>query len=93
MRPLAQKALKAIQDQGGWIVTHHLLDATLVDIGKEYKSGLIGWIREHPDRWRQLLALENRINKTAISRDDEITMKDALSDYREFFEEMTKHVC
>jgi len=93
MRPLAQKALKAIQEQRGWIVNHDLLDVTLQEIGRQYKPGLIRWIREHPDRWRQLITLESRINETALSKDDEIVLKDALSDYREFFEEMTKHVC
>jgi hypothetical protein len=42
-------------------------------------------MKRHPDWWRELLALESRINKSVLSREDETTPKDALSDYREFF--------
>jgi hypothetical protein len=69
---------------------HDLLDTTLMEIGRQYKPGLIRWLRTHPDRWRQLLALESRINEVVLSKEDGSTLKDALSDYRSFFEEMVK---
>jgi len=78
------KALKTMQKQGGGMINTNLIESTLMEIGKEYKPGLIRWIRERPDLWRQLIALESRINETALSKDDEITLRDALSDYREF---------
>jgi len=87
MRPLAQKALKAIQEQGGWIVNHDLLDVTLQEIGRQYKPGLIGWIRERPDRWQQLIALESRINEVALAQ-IEVVLREALKAYHLFFEEM-----
>jgi hypothetical protein len=87
------KALETMQKQGDGTINTNLIESTLMEIGKEYKPGLIRWIRECPDLWRQLIALESRINETALSKDDETILKDALSDYREFFEEMTKNVC
>jgi len=64
------------------------IDQTLHEINKGYRPGLIRWLREHPDRWRRLLDFESRINEVTLMN-DEVGLKCALSDYREFFEEMT----
>jgi hypothetical protein len=82
------KALEAIQKQGGGI-DFDLIETTLKEIGKDYRPGLIRWIREEPDQWTRLLALEDGINRAALS-EDEIILRDALSEYRGFFEEMPR---
>lgn len=81
------KALEAIQQQGERVINHDLLDSTMLEIGRHYKPGLIRWIREHPDRWRELLQVESTINQTALSG-DEGGLTAALAAYRAFFKEM-----
>ena len=83
------KALEMMQKQGSGMINTDLIGSTLMEIGKGYKPGLSRWIRERPDRWDQLLTLEDRINEVALTKEDEIILKDALSDYKDFFEEMT----
>lgn len=87
MRPLVKKALEAIRKQGGRVIDHARIEATLREIGKEYRPGLIRWIKEQPDQWGRLLTLEDQINKAALVR-DEIMLTGALSEYRDFFTEM-----
>ncbi len=89
MRPLARKALENIQRQGGRGVNVALIETTLLEIGKEYRPGLIRWIREKPDRWTQVLALEDRINRAALAGDDAV-LEGVLSEYRAFFSEMVE---
>ena len=66
-----------------------LIDNALQEIAKEYKVGLLVWLKRDPDRWRQLIALESRINEVALVQ-DEVVLRNALSDYREFFVEMVE---
>lgn len=89
MRPLARKAAEMLQQQGGKAINFNLIESTLRQIGGEYRSGLIRWIRDQPERWTQLLQLEDGINQAALAKDEE-GLKDALSEYRTFFEEMLK---
>lgn len=89
MRPLAQKALEAIQKRGGKVVSTDLIETTLREIGKGYRPGLIGWIKGNPDRWNRLLLLEDRINQATLSKDDP-GLKTALSAYKDFIMEMLK---
>ena len=65
------------------------IDDTLVEIGRDYKPGLLAWLKGYPSRWRQMLDLECRINQVALSQEDEISLRDVLKDYRLFFQEMT----
>jgi hypothetical protein len=89
MRPLARKALEAIEKQGGRVVDPDRIGTTLREIGKEYRPGLIRWIGEEPGRWAKLLDLEERINRAALSKDG-VMLKDALAKYRAFFQEMVE---
>jgi len=66
-----------------------LIETTLREIGKEYRPGLIRWIREESDRWNRLLLLEDRINQATLSKDDP-GLKAALSAYKDFIMEMLK---
>jgi hypothetical protein len=81
------KALETMQKQGGGTINTDLIESALMKIGRGYNPGLISRIRERPDRWRQLLALEDKINEIALSKDDEITLRCALSDYMEFLQD------
>ncbi len=87
MRPLAQKALEAIQKRGGRIVNHDLLDATLLEINRAYQPGFLMWLKSQPDRWAILPSLEGGINQAALAK-DEAGLTAALSAYRSFFKEM-----
>jgi hypothetical protein len=89
MRPLAKKALEAIQKREVKVVNTDLIEITLWEIDKGYRPGLIGWIEGSSDRWAVLLTLEDRINRAALL-EDEIILRDALSEYRGFFEEMPR---
>lgn len=89
MRPLAKKALEAIQKRGGKVVNTDLIETTLKEIGKEYKPGLIEWIKGNPDRWAMLLTLEDRINQAALCK-DEGRLGSALSEYQSFFSRIGK---
>ncbi len=89
MRPLARKAIEAIEKQGGRVVDPDRIETTLREIGKEYRPGLIRWIREKPDRWTRLLALEDRINRAALAGDHAV-LEGVLSEYRAFFSEMVE---
>jgi len=64
-----------------------LIDNALQEIAKEYRPGLLVWLKRQPDRWRQLLTLEDRINQTALSKDDP-GLKTMLQAYKDFFQEM-----
>ena len=66
-----------------------LIDIALREIAKEYKPGLLAWLKWHSDQWNRLLQLEDRINQAALAKYEE-GLKDALSEYRTFFEEMLK---
>jgi len=81
------KALKTMQKQGGGMINTDLIESTLMEIGKGYRPGLIRWIRERPDRWQQLIALESRINEVALAQ-IEVVLREALKAYHLFFEEM-----
>jgi len=81
------KALETMQQQRGRIVNHDLLDATLREIGKEYRPGLIRWIRHDSGQWSKFLALEGAINQTTLAGDDP-GLKAALRAYKDFFREM-----
>jgi hypothetical protein len=83
------KALETMQQQGGRVINHDLLDATLREIGETYRPGLISWIKEDRSRWRRLLTLEDRINQAALSKDDP-GLKTVLSAYKDFITEMLK---
>ena len=88
METLAQKAVGMMKAQGLIrVVNHDLLDATLMEIDREYRSGLIRWLKEQPDRWRELLQLEATINQTCLSG-DEVRLRVTLAAYKTFFEEM-----
>jgi len=88
MRPLAQKAVGMMKAQGLIrVVNHDLIDRTLREIGREYKPGLIQWLKSQPDRWSRLLQVENRINRAALTGNKE-GLTAALADYRAFFKEM-----
>jgi hypothetical protein len=83
------KALEAIQKQGGRVVNHDLLDATLREIGREYKPGLIRWIRHDSGQWSKFLALEDDINRTTLSGDED-ELREALAAYQTFFQGLLK---
>lgn len=83
------KALEAIQNQGGKVVNFDLIESTLGEIGKKYRSGLIRWIREEPGRWNRLLQMEGKINQAVLSK-DEVMLKDVLSEYRDYFSGMVE---
>jgi hypothetical protein len=86
------KALSTMQQQGGRVVDHDLLDATLQEIGETYRSGFIGWLKEDRSRWRRLLTLEDQINQAAPAK-DERGMTAALEAYGRFFSEaLSGHV-
>ena len=81
------RRIKGEEKQGGRVIDHCLIENTLKEIGEESRPGLISWIKEDRDRWARMLDLEDRINKTAIAR-DEAALKEALSEYRAFSVEM-----
>ena len=83
------KALETMQKQGGRIVNHDLLDATLREIGKGYQPGLIGWIKGNPDRWTVLLTLEGRVNEKALGGNIE-GLREALNEYQSLILTMVK---
>jgi hypothetical protein len=89
MGELARKALKMIQEQGGRVVNMDLIERILQEIGKAYRPGLIGWLKEDRGRWRRLLALEDRINQAALAKDEE-ELTAALFKYQAFIREMTE---
>jgi hypothetical protein len=66
-----------------------LIDATLVEIGRDYKPGLLMWLRSHPDGWARLLQLETTINSTTLAG-DEPGLRVALQTYKDFIMEMGK---
>ena len=65
-----------------------LIDTTLREISKEYKPGLLLWIKaSRPQDWARLLKIEATINQIALAQDERgLTM--TLSDYRKFFHDM-----
>ena len=91
MGELARKALEAIKAQGGRVIDTDLIKRTLQEIGKEYKPGLLAWIRTEyrHSRWEEMFTLEDAINKAALAK-DEARLMTALAAYRTFFEEMVK---
>ena len=68
------------------------IDDGLVEISRGYRPGLLAWVKQQPGRWRQLLALEDRINGTSLAHDEE-GLTAALQAYHLFFEEMTETYC
>jgi hypothetical protein len=89
MRPLAQKALEMIQKAGGRVINHDLLDATLREIGREYRPGLIGWIKRESGQWNKFKALEDEINAASL-RGDEQGLEPMLDAYKRFIRDMTE---
>jgi hypothetical protein len=89
MRPLARKALEAIREQGGRVIDHVLIERTLKEIGKEYRPGLIRWLKKQPDQWERLLTLEGEINKMALCGDLD-GLREALSNYQGLIVAMVK---
>lgn len=64
-----------------------LIDGTLAGVAKEYRPGLLAWLKSQPDRWSRLLQLEDHINRTTLAGDEE-GLKEALAAYKAFFREM-----
>ena len=63
------------------------IDDTLSQIAKDYKPGLLPWMKHHhPDRWAHLLELEAEINAATLAG-NESGLKPALKAYRTFFSE------
>jgi hypothetical protein len=87
MRPLARKALEMIQAQGGRVHDMDVIERTLQEIGKQYRPGLIRWIRHDSGRWPEFLELEGSINAAALANDKK-ELAGALSAYRSFFSEV-----
>jgi hypothetical protein len=87
MGKLAQKALQTIREQGGRVIDYDLIDRTLREIGEGYRPRLLAWIRTDRERWKRLLDLEDKINRATLAGDG-VTLTDALSEYRRFFEKM-----
>jgi hypothetical protein len=89
MGELARKALEMIKARGGRVVDIDLIKKTLQEIGKEYKPGLLAWIRTEyrHSRWKEMLSLEDEINRTTLAG-DETGLKAALSTYKAFFQEV-----
>lgn len=83
MRPLARKALEAIQNQGEEVVNFDLIESTLKEINQSYTPGLVEWVKvNRPDTWTEIRRTEERINQAALKGDIE-NLKDALLDYKE----------
>jgi hypothetical protein len=60
-----------------------LIDTTLREINKEYKPGLLLWIKKsRPEEWARMLLLEEGINQAALSGDG-TGLKQTLSNYKE----------
>jgi len=77
------KALETMQQQGWKVVNTDLIKSTLLEIGKEYRSGLVGWIKTNrPEDWAGILTLEEEINQAALSGNME-SLKQNLSNYKE----------
>ena len=65
-------------------------DITLGEISKEYKPGLLSWIKkDRPMEWAMMLTLEEKINPPALKGNIE-NLKDALSNYKKFILGMVK---
>lgn len=91
MGELARKALEMIKARGGRAIDTDLIKRTLQEIGKEYKPGLLPWIRTEyrHTHWEEMFTLEDAVNKAALAG-DEAGLKEALSAYRTFFREMVE---
>lgn len=89
MGELAKKALKALQEQGGRNIDTDLIKKTIQEIDKEYKPGLLAWIRTEyrHSRWEEMFRLEDAVNKAALAG-DETGLRAALAAYKTFFKEM-----
>jgi hypothetical protein len=81
------RKVKGEEEQGGRVIDHSVIERTLLEIGKEYRPGLITWIKENRDLWARLLAIEARINQAAFAG-NQGQLTRALEEYREFFTEM-----
>lgn len=68
-------------------MVNSLIDDALVQIAKEYRPGLLAWMKRQPGRWARLLGLEDAINKAALAG-DETGLRAALAAYKIFFTEM-----
>jgi hypothetical protein len=67
-----------------------LIDDALVEIAKGYKAGLLRWIRiEYRPQWREMLGLEDTINRAALTGNKE-GLTAALQSYKVFFREMVR---
>ena len=69
MGELAKKALKMLRVQGGRVIDTNLVERTLREIGKEYRPGLLSWIRTtyRHTKWREMIALEDQINAATLA--------------------------
>ena len=65
------------------MTANSLIDTTLREIGREYKPGLLMWIKKsRPEEWARMLTLEQGINQAALRGDME-SLKQGLSNYKE----------
>ena len=64
-----------------------LIEQTLQEIGKDYRPGLVRWMRRESGQWSRFLTLEDEINAATFVADEQ-RLKDALSRYQGFFDEM-----
>ena len=72
------------------MTANSLIESTLKKIAETYPSGTLHQMKQNrPNEWKRLIALEEEINRAALS-EDEIILRDALSEYRGFFEEMPR---
>jgi hypothetical protein len=63
-----------------------LIDETLREINRNYKPGLLPWLKRKPEQWGKIQELEARINQTALKQDKNgLTV--ALEAYKRFFPE------
>lgn len=65
------------------MTANSLIDDCLKEIAKEYKPGLLAWLKKQPDLWVRVLDLEGRINQAALSN-NETGLKQELSEYKAF---------
>jgi len=59
-----------------------LIDQTLEEINREYKSGAIAWMKERkPREWIRVLPFEAEVNEAVLKRDIKAVQK-VLAEYR-----------
>lgn len=63
------------------------IDDALAEIAKEYRPGLLAWLKSQPDRWSRLLQLEDAINQTTLTGEG-AGLRAALAAFKTFIKEM-----